>query len=59
MTTCDRCGLEAGPGEGEPPLAWSSEQAADGVRWACPVCTRDNVRAIEGKLGQEWWENAG
>lgn len=51
------CGMEPGPGEGDPPLAWSSEPGPDGLRWACPVCTRDHVRSIEGKLRQEWWED--
>ncbi len=54
--TCERCGLEAAPAEGDPPLAWSCDRDSDGEHWVCPVCTRDNVRSIEGKLDQTWWE---
>lgn len=52
---CDQCGLEATDDEGDPPLAWSSEMVDGTVRWACPVCTRDHVRFIEGKLSQDHW----
>ncbi len=60
--TCSVCGRRADPQvDGAPPLAWSAERVgigADGaaaMRWVCAQCTRDNVRAIEAKLDQQWW----
>lgn len=53
MTTCSVCGRTA---EGEtPPLTWSSSTTERGVQWVCDVCTRENVRSIEGRLDEAWW----
>lgn len=53
---CSVCG--AAPSSCEQPtarLAWS--RATDGGRtvWTCDRCSRDNLRAIEGKLDPAWW----
>ncbi len=47
---CARCGAT-----GFDPLTWSSSADRPGRRWYCARCSRDNVRAIEGRLDQEWW----
>lgn len=53
---CARCGS---PGEGPDdgmPEGWSLDVTDRGVGYLCATCTRDNVRSIEAKLPQEWWE---
>lgn len=53
---CRRCGAA---GEGDPdglPAGWSVATEGDAVIRLCATCTRDHVRAIEAKLGEEWWE---
>lgn len=51
--TCDGCGLLH---EGEtPPVTWSlSMEHGQAVR-LCETCTRDNLRAMEGKLDRSYW----
>ncbi len=49
--TCGRCGRQ----EARPPLTWSREVDERGVRLLCDDCTRENVRAIEGRLAEQWW----
>ena len=54
--TCSVCGKVADPAvDGDPPVAWSAEIVDARPSWVCPRCTRDNVRAIEAKLDQNWW----
>ena len=38
------------------PEGWSLDVADGRVGYVCGPCTRANVRAIEAKLPQEWWE---
>ena len=38
------------------PEGWSLDVTERGVTYLCAACTRDNVRSIEAKLPQEWWE---
>lgn len=43
--------------EGGLPEAWSFAVENDGrMVYQCPSCVRVNIRAIEGKLPQEYWE---
>ncbi len=50
---CDLCG-KVGEGD-EPPLTWSlTVENGRSLRY-CDRCTRDNVRAIEGKLDSTYW----
>ncbi len=49
--TCDGCGA----GADEPALTWSRETLPQGERWLCEQCTRQHVRAIEGRLDPGWW----
>ena len=50
-TTCARCGTSVA----QRPLTWSLQVGAAGEQWLCATCTRDNVRAIEGRLDDAWW----
>lgn len=49
---CARCGRQV---SSPAPLTWSSSRDERGARWVCDTCTRENVRAIEGKLDDAWW----
>lgn len=49
--SCGRCGLTADA----PPLTWSTSVERGQQVYYCDRCSRDNVRAIEGKLDSEWW----
>ena len=51
--TCDHCGAVA-PGA-EPPLTWSVAVERGRALRFCDRCTRENLRAMEGKLDQEYW----
>lgn len=54
---CAWCGA-VGPDDGVP-LTWSTSiegsGAAAAARYYCGTCSRENVRAIEGKLDRAWW----
>lgn len=44
-------------GEGDAlPDGWSLFADKRGVGLLCLECTRNNIRAIEAKLPEEWWE---
>ena len=64
--TCSFCGAVAdAPDEGMP-AGWSfaverarprpAPEASGRVRWLCVDCARVNIRAIEGKLSEEYWQ---
>lgn len=38
------------------PAGWSLVTDERGLRHVCRACTRANVRSIEAKLPEEWWE---
>lgn len=38
------------------PEGWSFAVERGRVEYQCAPCVRANIRAIEGKLPQEWWE---
>jgi DNA-directed RNA polymerase subunit RPC12/RpoP len=50
---CARCGASS---ESEQFDGWSLVTDERGVRYLCADCTRSNVRSIEAKLPEEWWE---
>ena len=54
--TCSRCGAPAEGEEGSLPPGWSLVTDERGVGLLCLECTRANVRSIEAKLPEEWWE---
>ena len=51
--TCDFCGTTA-PGV-ELPLTWTTAVENNRSRVFCTSCSREHLRAIEGKLDSEWW----
>jgi hypothetical protein len=52
---CSRCGTVADEGD-ESPAGWSFATSRRGLEWLCLDCTRTNVRSIEAKLPEEWWQ---
>jgi hypothetical protein len=50
--SCSVCGTTVA---GDPPLTWSSSTGPRGLTYVCERCTRDQVRAIEAKLDEQWW----
>jgi hypothetical protein len=54
--TCSRCGsMEKCPARGIP-ADWSIATEGERVEFICVRCVRANLRAIEGKLPQEYRE---
>lgn len=53
---CSHCGITAEAPEGGLPHGWSFAVEARGTVYQCQACIRGNIRAIEGKLPQEYWE---
>jgi transposase len=50
--SCSICGTTVE----QPPLTWMLEtDPRRGAVWVCDRCARQHLRAIEGKLDQEWW----
>ncbi|MGH8971499.1 MAG: hypothetical protein ACRDV1_16285 [Actinomycetes bacterium] len=49
--SCALCGATAP----ELPLTWTSSVERGRTLYYCTACSRDNVRAIEGRLDAEWW----
>lgn len=52
--TCDFCGRSAPEGDGLP-LTWSTAVEGGRLRHYCDVCSREHLRAMEGKLDSEYW----
>lgn len=52
MRTCDFCGRQAEDAE---TLTWTVSVENGRRRTYCDDCSRDHLRAIEGKLDSEWW----
>lgn len=53
---CSLCGTTATCADGAIPPGWSIVFGRKGIEYQCSDCVRRNIRAIEGKLPQEWWE---
>jgi hypothetical protein len=54
--TCSYCGATADAPDHGLPAGWSLSTTNRGIERLCLTCTRTNIRAIEGKLPEEWWE---
>jgi hypothetical protein len=52
LVTCDFCGRTAAESDA---IAWTTSFEQGRLRRYCESCTRDHLRAIEGKLDSEWW----
>ncbi|MCB0906569.1 MAG: hypothetical protein KDB63_05565 [Nocardioidaceae bacterium] len=53
MLTCDFCGRTAE--EGAATLTWSTAVESGRHRTYCEQCSREHLRAMEGKLDSEYW----
>ncbi|MGW2486955.1 hypothetical protein ACWCV9_07005 [Streptomyces sp. NPDC001606] len=48
---CARCGTSAAG----PPVTWTCSVENGARRYFCDRCSRENLRAIEGRLDSAWW----
>lgn len=57
MRTCDFCGRREAAEEaaGLAALTWTTAVEQGRSRAFCPTCSREHLRAMEGKLDSEWW----
>lgn len=56
VRTCCVCGTQAETAEGGLPEGWSLSSDRHGrVEFLCADCARTHIRAIEGKLPEEYW----
>jgi hypothetical protein len=56
VRTCSFCGATADGPEGGLPEGWSIGVDARGrPEFLCLECARTHIRAIEGKLPEEYW----
>lgn len=54
---CSLCGTMAESPAGGMPEGWSMDVDRHGrTAFQCATCVRANIRAIEGKLPEEYWE---
>ena len=56
--TCDFCGTTPAEDDGLTgglPLTWTTAVENGRPRVFCASCSREHLRAIEGKLDSEWW----
>lgn len=51
--TCDRCGHEEP--EATAALTWTTSVDRGERHTWCVACSREHLRALEGKLDPEWW----
>lgn len=56
LRACVRCGAMAESPAGGLPAGWSLATENRRVEYLCVDCARSNIRAIEAKLPEEWWE---
>ena len=54
-TTCSLCGTVDESDDDHVPVGWSFSFEQGRVAYHCPDCARANIRAIEGKLPEEYW----
>jgi len=53
---CSRCGTTAEAPDDGIPDGWSYSTDRRRIEYTCPDCVRANIRSIEGKLPEEYWE---
>jgi hypothetical protein len=54
QVTCDFCGRPSPDGD-VLPLTWTTATENGRQRRFCDVCSREHLRAMEGKLDSEYW----
>jgi hypothetical protein len=52
VITCDFCGKQADDSDA---MAWTISVENGRRKSYCDLCSRDHLRAIEGKLDSGWW----
>ncbi|MCH1866509.1 hypothetical protein [Nocardioides sp. CFH 31398] len=52
MPTCDFCGRHGSDADA---LTWTTSVERGRRQRYCERCSREHLRAIEGKLDSEWW----
>jgi hypothetical protein len=55
MRTCDFCGRQDDAADPAVALTWTTAVERGRTRRFCPTCSREHLRAMEGKLDSEWW----
>ena len=53
---CSRCGRTSPCPPGGVPIGWTMSVERKRVEYICVDCSRANIRAIEGRLTEEYWE---
>ena len=53
MKVCDFCGRQEE--DESTTLTWTTAVENGRRRTFCDTCSRDHLRAMEGKLDSEWW----
>jgi hypothetical protein len=53
VVTCAFCGTTE-PGE-DAPLTWTSAVEGGRLKLFCDRCSREHLRAMEGKLDSDYW----
>ena len=53
MVTCDFCGRQEA--DASATLTWTTSVENGRHRRYCDTCSREHLRAMEGKLDSEWW----
>jgi hypothetical protein len=53
---CSHCGRSEPCAPGGVPPGWTVTFEAGRTQFLCIDCSRANIRAIEGKLPEEYWE---
>ena len=56
MRTCSYCGTQVDAPDDGLPEGWSLVTEKRRVEYQCVSCVRANIRSIEGKLPEEYWE---
>ena len=56
LRTCSYCGTQAEAADEGLPEGWSLVTEKRRVEYQCVSCVRANIRSIEGKLPEEYWE---
>ncbi len=54
--TCARCGRQEDAADDGTPPGWTFETDRGRVVRYCVACVRDNIRSIEAKLSEEYWD---
>lgn len=55
MTTCAFCGFQEAGTNVAATLTWTTSVEGGELRVYCDTCSREHLRAMEGKLDMEHW----